>query len=80
MVLAHRDPGYHNWIDTCGFERGQLCNRNMLSDRWTEFRTRLVKHEALSEAMPAQAARVTPEQRTAQMLRRFHAITRRYWF
>jgi len=80
MVLAHRDPGFHNWIDTCGFERGQLCNRNMLTSEWTEFRTTLVKHDALADAMPAHAGRVTPEQRTQMMLRRFHSVTRRYWF
>jgi hypothetical protein len=80
MVLAHRDPGFHNWIDTCGFERGHLANRNMLTDQWTEFRTTLVKHDELPDAMPADAARVTPEERSQQMHRRFQSITRRYWF
>jgi hypothetical protein len=78
MVLAHRDPGFHNWIDTCGFERGQLCNRNMLSTFVTDFRTTLVKHGDLESAMPADAPRVTPEQRAAQLRTRFHAISRRY--
>jgi hypothetical protein len=80
MVLAHRDPGYHNWIDTCGFEQGEICNRNMLTDAVTEFRTQVVKHDELARAMPADAVRVTPEQRTKQMRERFHSITRRYWF
>ncbi|MBW8753219.1 MAG: DUF1214 domain-containing protein [Sphingomonadales bacterium] len=78
MVLAHRDPGFHNWIDTCGFAQGEICNRNMLTDQATEFRTTLVKHEALAAAMPPDSPRVTPEQRTGQMHERFHSITRRY--
>jgi hypothetical protein len=78
MILAHKDPGFHNWIDTCGFERGQLCNRNLLTTRTTEFRTRVVKHDALADAMPPDAARVTAEERTRQMHERFRSITRRY--
>jgi hypothetical protein len=78
MILAHEDPGFHNWIDTQGFERGALCNRNMLTSVSTEFRTQLVKHRDLADALPADSARVTPEERTKQMLRRFHAIQRRY--
>jgi hypothetical protein len=80
MVMAHRDPGFHNWIDTCGFSKGELCNRNMLSSFATDIRTQVVKHDALAEAMPADSARVTAEQRTKQMMERFHSITRRYNF
>jgi hypothetical protein len=78
MILAHRDPGFHNWIDTCGFERGQLCNRNMLTDFATEFRTQLVKHDALGDVLPADTQRVTAEERVQMMRTRFHAIMRRY--
>ncbi len=78
MVLAHRDPGFHNWIDTCGFEQGEICNRNMLTDQATTFRTTLVKHDALGDALPADSVRVTPARRTGQMRERFHSIMRRY--
>ncbi len=27
MVLAHRDPGHANWLDTCGHRRGTMCLR-----------------------------------------------------
>ena len=30
LVMAHRDPGVHNWLDTQGFERGNLTYRHML--------------------------------------------------
>jgi hypothetical protein len=78
LVLAHSDPGFHNWIDTQGFERGHLCNRNMLTDRTTEFRTRVVKHAELDRVLPADSARVTPELRSRQMRERFYSILRRY--
>jgi hypothetical protein len=78
MVLAHKDPGFHNWIDTQGFERGMLCNRNNFTGAKTEFRTKLVKHADLADVLPADSAKVTPEERTQQMLQRFHAIQRRY--
>jgi hypothetical protein len=78
MVLAHSDPGFHNWIDTQGFERGHLCNRNMLTDRTTEFRTTVVKHAELDRVLPADSARVTLEQRGRQMRERFYSILRRY--
>ena len=80
MILSHDDPGYHNWIDTQGFERGHLANRNLLTDRMTDFRTRLVKRSHLSSAMPEYSAKVLPEERAQQLRERFHAILRRYHF
>lgn len=78
MILCDEDPGYHNWIDTQGFARGNLSWRLMLSQQTTRFRTRLVKREALAAALPADAARVTPEQRVTQLQQRFAAIRQRY--
>ena len=31
LVMAHEDPGFHNWIDTQGFEEGYLTYRNVQS-------------------------------------------------
>jgi hypothetical protein len=78
MVMAHKDPGFHNWIDTCGFELGHMCARNNFTSEWTEYRTQVVKHDALADHLPADSARVTPEERAEQMRTRFHSILRRY--
>jgi hypothetical protein len=78
FVMAHDDPGYHNWIDCQGFPEGHLENRNVYTTALTEIRTRLVKRSELAAAMPADAARVTPEERTKLMLERYHAIQKRY--
>lgn len=80
MVMAHRDPGFHNWIDTCGLDQGSICNRNMLSDHATVFDTKVVKHADLDRHMPSDSARVAPEERTELMLERFYGITQRYLF
>ena len=76
LVLAHDDPGYHNWMDTQGFEVGNLTYRNLMSTNETALATRLVKRADLAAALPRDSARVSPEERTAQMWERFHGIQR----
>ena len=80
LVLSHDDPGVHNWLDTQGFERGNLTYRCLLSAARTSFSTRLVKREALVAALPEGTAMTTPAERVAQMHARFDAILRRYSF
>jgi hypothetical protein len=76
FVLSHDDPGYHNWLDTQGFELGNITYRNMPGTTPTDLRTRVVKRAQLASAMPADAPRVTPDERVAQLQARFHAIGR----
>jgi hypothetical protein len=78
LILSHDDPGYHNWLDTQGFERGNLTYRNLLGQSATVFETRLVKRSMLDQALPRDSAKVTREQRIAQMRERFDAIRRRF--
>lgn len=78
FVMAHDDPGYHNWIDCQGFPEGLLENRNVFTIALTEIRTKLVKRSELASAMPADAAKVTPEERSKQMMERFHAVQKRF--
>jgi len=78
LILCHDDPGFHNWVDTQQFERGNLTYRSLLSSSSTTFGTRLVKRSLLASALPSDTATVTPEQRVAQLHERFRAIRRRY--
>jgi hypothetical protein len=78
LILCHDDPGYHNWLDTQGFGRGNLTYRNLMSDASTTFRTQLVKRTALAEALPKDSARISKEQRIALLHARFDGIRRRY--
>ena len=78
LILCHEDPGYHNWLDTQGFERGNLTYRNLLSEARTVFRTQVLKRAQLEQALPADTAKVSPEQRVRQMRERFDGIRLRY--
>ena len=78
LIVAHDDPGYHNWLDTQGFERGNITYRHMLEGSPVPLRTRLVKHTGLADALPPDTATVTPVERVAQMWARFNGIRRRY--
>ncbi|MGE2692466.1 DUF1214 domain-containing protein [Mycolicibacterium pulveris] len=78
LVLAHQDPGYHNWIDTQGFERGNLTYRHMLDGAPAELRTRLVEFADLADALPPDSFTVSEEERVEQMWLRFNAIRHRY--
>jgi hypothetical protein len=78
LILCHDDPGFHNWVDTQHFERGNLTYRSLLSSSPSTFATRLVKRPLLAQALPADSATVTREQRVAALHERFHAIRQRY--
>jgi len=78
LIMCHDDPGYHNWLDTQGFELGSITYRNMLSNEPTDIRTRLVKRSELANALPHDTARISSEERIAQMHARFDSIRRRY--
>ncbi len=78
LILCHDDPGYHNWLDTQGFVRGNLTYRNLLSTQTATFSTQLVKRAELARYLPRESAMVTSEQRAQQLRERFAAIRQRY--
>jgi hypothetical protein len=43
IVVAHRDPGVENWIDTAGHSQGTMCFRWIRADEHPQPRTRVVK-------------------------------------
>ncbi|OBH81442.1 DUF1214 domain-containing protein [Mycobacterium sp. E2989] len=78
LVMAHRDPGVHNWLDTQGFRCGNLTYRHMLEGEPAVLNTRVVKHDDVLTALPADTTLVTSAERAAAMWERFHGIRRRY--
>jgi hypothetical protein len=78
LILAHDDPGYHNWMDTQGFERGNVTYRHMLAGEPAALHVELVKRNALPDVLPPGTATVTEAQRTEQLWARFDGIRRRY--
>jgi hypothetical protein len=78
MVMCADDPGYHNWIDTQAFFRGNLTYRNFLRTDVPEISTKLVKRSQIGANLPPDSAKVTPEERVQQMIERFKGIRKRF--
>lgn len=78
LVIAHDDPGVHNWLDTQGFSDGNLTYRNLLGQNPANFRTRLVKRRDLRDHLPAGTAMVSAEERGRMLLERYRAIKLRF--
>ncbi|WP_304118842.1 DUF1214 domain-containing protein [Mycolicibacterium bacteremicum] len=78
LVLAHRDPGVANWLDTQGFSRGNLTYRHMLDGVPAALDTRLVDYDRLAAELPAGTAMMSPTERLAAMRQRRAAIARRH--
>jgi len=80
-VVAHRDPGVRNWLDTTGLREG------FMTMRWTyprqieqlpTVRARKVPFRDISDHLPAVTRRITPEQRREQVRIRQEHVQRRY--
>ena len=78
LVMAHRDPGVHNWIDTQGFDEGYLTYRNVDRRTLPAIETSIVPVADLESKLPAATTRVSAAERAAQLHERFDAIRRRY--
>lgn len=77
IVVADRDPGYANWLDTGGHREGAMMYRFQNSSNAPLPAVRLLKRGALDAAMPQDAARIDAAQRAEQIaLRRAHAHRR----
>ena len=48
LIVAHRDPGLGNWIDTCGHRRGTMCLRWVRARERPVPRTRVVALDQLA--------------------------------
>ena len=78
LVVAHDDPGVHNWLDTQGYPAGNLTYRNLMSQNPASFRTKLVKRAELLEHLPVGTAMLTPDERRRMLLERYRAIKLRF--
>jgi hypothetical protein len=78
IVVAHRDPGTPNWIDTEERRRGLLVYRWVWARTNPLPRARVVPLDDVRKAVPADHPTVTPEQRRAQLARRREAVWNRY--
>ncbi|MEE3062868.1 MAG: hypothetical protein VYA67_02735 [Actinomycetota bacterium] len=80
-VVAHRDPGVHNWLDTTGLRAGFMAMRwtyPQPTDRLPTVTVRKALLDTLFDHLPASTPRTTPEQRREQVRIRQEHVQRRY--
>lgn len=80
-VIAHRDPGVANWIDTTGLDKGFMSVRWAYSkapDRLPHATAKKVKLDEVRAHLPADTKTVTPEERGEQIRIRQRHVQRRY--
>jgi hypothetical protein len=79
LIMTHEDPGYHNWLDTQGYETGYLSFRDILGRRTPPpIHTTTVKLTDLAAHLPPDCQKIDAVRRHAQLNARFDGIRRRY--
>jgi hypothetical protein len=82
-VIAPRDPGVDNWLDTAGIREGyiqvrwQSLDPSITSAKGAIVGTQRVSVRELRSALPPETVWVTPEQRRAQLAARHASYVRR---
>ncbi|MFT5484016.1 MAG: hypothetical protein ACI9GW_002677 [Halieaceae bacterium] len=83
FVVAHRDPGVANWLDTSGHREGMIAPRWAYSekpeeDQWPKISARKVPFGEIRQHLPEATLHFTPEQRREQIALRQRHVQRRY--
>ena len=83
-VVAHRDPGVHNWLDTTGLNellavhRWQSLPHDMDVSSQPALTCRTIRFDQLDKVLPAGVRRVSAAERQAQVARRTAGFERRF--
>jgi len=76
-VIAHRDPGIANWLDTAGYEEGMIQYRWIWSRSNPHPTLRRVRFDEIAGTLPADTPRVTPDERRREIAARQAHVARR---
>ena len=77
VVVAQRDPGVANWLDTAGLSEGVFQYRCVWTHAPVQPTATRVPLDRLHQVLPASTPRVTPsERRAAIAVRRRHVVER----
>jgi hypothetical protein len=77
-VIAHRDPGIANWLDTAGHGSGPVILRCVRTETAPVPTTRVVPFDQIDKALPADSHRISPEERGAVIEARRIAVSNRF--
>jgi hypothetical protein len=83
LVIAHEDPGVHNWLDTTGHPEVFMSPRWAYSEQpdpsdWPEISGKKVKLAELMNHLPSGTKAMTPEERRAEIAVRQRHVRKRY--
>ena len=73
-VVAHKDPGVKNWLDTTGHVQGSIVFRNYLATREPVPVTKKVKFSEIWDHLPSDTEHFTCEQRKAALQSRHDGV------
>ena len=77
-VVAHRDPGVPNWLDTMDHTKGPLLFRWVVAEYGPEAKTKVVSFDQIRGHLPPETATVSPEERAEIIRRRRRGVQRRF--
>jgi hypothetical protein len=82
-VIAHRDPGIPNWIDTTGHREGYMSPRWAYTEmppkeRWPTVSARRVRFDEIRASLPPETRHIAPEERAERIRVRRDHVKRRY--
>ena len=82
-VVAHRDPGVPNWVDTTGLDHGFLTIRWTYPEQppresWPTLEVKTVRFGEIRDHLPSDTRRVTQEERAEHLRVRHRHVQRRY--
>ncbi|MBP1683964.1 MAG: hypothetical protein H6Q33_107 [Deltaproteobacteria bacterium] len=80
IVIAARDPGVANWLDTVGNRRGVALLRWYFTDRYPVPATTKVKLSRLFDHLPPETCRVSADDRARHLRERRESALRRYGY
>ena len=82
-VVAQRDPGVPNWVDTSGLDHGFLTMRWSYAapppqEQWPTLSVRKVAFDDILTAFPQRTRKVSREERVERIFMRHRHVQRRY--
>ena len=78
VVIAHRDPGVANWLDTAGHSEGPVILRCVRTETAPVPVTRVMPFANVGDALPAGTQRVSADERAEVIDARRRAVSRRF--
>lgn len=78
VVIADRDPGVANWLDSAGHSNGAMILRCVRTETAPKPDTRVVKFDQIDSELPAETKKVTAQERAEVLAARRRAVNERF--